>query len=339
MISTILPFSELLESVKIETGIENLRNLENKIKIMATDAEKKLGYNTALVLKKVTYEFDEVNYNGQDLWLPKDCWELSTIFDGTTEIDDDDYIVTGDYVYFRKDKEPDFPTVIYHAITHDGYGWPLMSRNHKDAITAYIVWKLITPKAFLSANRSDRALVKDYRQDWYDERDAAIGMDVMPGSTQQWEKLMSVWNSSDQQLAINEPCILHESEYALANKKECVLREIEKEINIYHWQFDDRTTNIGIASTIDQNYLDENAEKKTLEDFVPGITIGYNSIGRIAFAVQGSDNDEYNIYDILNSNVTNIVFDRYYNSVLKLDIFISKEFYSTSNIFFRFQKK
>lgn len=338
MISAALPHTELLESIKDHTGYTVLGNLTENLKRWATDAEKKLGYNTALVSKFVIYENDNVNFNGKDIWLPKDCWEFTTVYDGDCEMNNSDFWVTGDYLYFRKGKEPKSPMVIYEALTFDGFGWPLMSRNHKDAIVAYIVWMLYVPKAFQSGNRSERQLIKDYRQDWYDECDAAIGNDVTPGSDQEWRKLMSIWNGSMIELRLMDNCIIKESEYAQAAKKECVLREVEKTINVYHWQYPDTVSDIALAPTIGQTFLDT-VSKKTLEQLVIGTTIPYDNIGRIAFAIQGIEENEYELFDVLNQSVDSVVFNKHYNSTLKLHIYISKEFYSHSNIFFKFKKR
>lgn len=338
MISAALNHTELLESIKIETGYTNIRNLEEKIKILATDAEKKISYNTALVTKKIDYENDGVNFNGKDIWLPTDCWEFTNIYDGDSEMNTKDYWITGNYIYFRKGKEPVKPLVIYEALTFDGFGWPLMSRNHKDAITAYVVWKLFTPRAFQSGNRSDRALVKDFEQDWNDARDAAIGNDVTPGNDQEWASLMSIWNGSMLQLRRMDNCIIKESEYALQAKAECVLRKSQKMINVYTWQYPDTLSNINAAPSISQVFLDTTT-KDNLKTFLDGKTVAYNNIGRIGFAIQGVTEDEYEIYDILNRRVDNVVFNKYYNASLKLQVYISIEFYSHSNIFFRLKEK
>tara|TARA_A100000172_G_C3044260_1_gene111874 strand:- start:59429 stop:60448 length:1020 start_codon:yes stop_codon:yes gene_type:complete len=339
MISAALPHTELLESIKIETGYTNIRNLENKLKILATDAEKKLGYNSVMVTKKISYNNDGLNFDGKSIWLPTDCWEFTALYDDGVEIDLKSFYVRGNFIYFVKGKEPKSPTLVYEALTFDGHGWPLMSRNHKDAITAYIVWKLYVPKAFQSGNRSERLLAKDYEQDWNDERDAAIGNDVMPGSQQEWNQVMSTWSKNMLELSNSSDCILKECAYALEAKEECVLREVEKTMNVYTWQLPDTVTDIAIAPTIDLSYLSDNATKYPLADFLEGRTVAYNTIGRIAFAIEGISENEYEIFDTLNDSVDEVVFNKYYNESLKLHIYISKEFYSISNIFFKVKKR
>lgn len=339
MISTLLPHTEFLESLKDATDISNIRNLEEKIKRFVADAEWHIGYNTSLVYKFVAYENDGTNFNGKDLWLPKDCWELRNIFDGERELCRKDYHVTGNYVYFQKGREPKNPVIYYEALTFDGHGWPLMSRNHKEALVSYVTWKLIRPKAFLSGNRSDRALVNDYEDEWERRKLAARGEDVMPGSEQEMERAMATWNSSKLELAMGKGCIVHESKYAIEAKKDCVLRNVPKTVEVYHWQYDDLVTNISVAPSIDLNWLRENAEFETLAEMIQGKTIPYPNIGRIAFAIQGVDPGEYQIYDILNHRVDDNVFDFYYNPVLNMQVFISKEFYSISNIYFKFVKR
>jgi hypothetical protein len=249
-----------------------------------------------------------------------------------------DYWVAGNYIYFVKGKEPKRPILVYEALTFDGFGWPIMLRNHKSAITAYVVWKLYTPKAFQSGNRSERALIRDFEQDWLDERDAAIGNDVMPGNSQEWRSLMNIWNASTIELVQMENCILKESDYAIQAKAECVLRKSQLMVNVYYWQYDSTVLDIAQAPSISQVFLDTTT-KETLKTFLDGKTLSFNSIGRICFAIQGAKEDEYEIYDVLNQRVDNLVFNKYYNSVLKLQIYVSIEFYSYSNIFFKLKEK
>lgn len=105
---------------------------------------------------------------------------------------------------------------------------------------------------------------------------------------------------------------------------------------IYQWQFEnDLITDIDVAPAINQVYLESKALLNT-NQAENGINVQFNFRGRISFAVQGKGEDYYGIYDQFNQDITSIVFDKYYNEDLDVDIYISKEFYSPSTIYFKF---
>lgn len=103
---------------------------------------------------------------------------------------------------------------------------------------------------------------------------------------------------------------------------------------IYYWQFSDLTTNISIAPSINQVYLDS-VDVVSLEQALTGNTYGFNNLGRIAFAIPAGSENAYSIFDNFGVNVTAITFDTYYNTNLNIQIYISKEYYSPSNFYFK----
>lgn len=108
--------------------------------------------------------------------------------------------------------------------------------------------------------------------------------------------------------------------------------------NIYYWQ--ENGINIDIED-IFNNYNTSyflNKSFDTSSNFENiGKTINYEYIGRIFFYATNSDNKKYEFFDGLNNDVTDI-FDNVYISDENSTIFVSKDFYSISNVFFKIKK-
>jgi len=338
MNSGLVPFEEMLEDLKDQTGIKNTEPYLEKLRRLAFKAEREIGYSGAIVLKKVIYFKDNTNFDGQRIWLPQDYLEFRRADSAYGEINRRKYLVSGNYLHFTDGISRDSVAIFYYGLMSDGFGNPCITRNHQQAVVDYWKWRIKSPMAFMSNQRSDRALERDYEQDWKDSRDAAQGNDVWPENDQEWATLSVVGSMSSQQLMAYGCAIASEPLYALEAQSECSLREEEKMIDVYSWQYADTVSGIALAPGIALDWLAENTVKNTIESMVIGKTIGYSKIGRIAFAVQGGSEKEYEIFDVLGKRIDEIVFEYYRNDPLKLDIYISKEFYSHSNIFFKLKK-
>lgn len=340
MTSSILPFDELLENIQDDTGLKSLASQVEKIKRFIIRAERMIGYSGAIVKKKIKYDSTLNNFNGSKISIPTDLIKFSAIKDSNGPILNHEYYITKEMLVFtdptkvRKDI-----WLYYNGIMFDGFGNPIVTRDHGEAVQAFIVWKLFGAKAYLDPTRHARGTAKSYEQDWKDYRDAAQGDDAWPTTAEDWAMISLIGNMSSHEaqsllyLYDNLEC-----DIAMEMQSECVLKPEELMINVYDWQYGDTVSNIAIAQNIDQNYLDDIATKSPIADFNKGKTIAFNKIGRISFALQGAKNNEFRIYDILNQDITEVVFNNYYNDLLKLDIYISKEFYSHSNMFFKFIK-
>ena len=338
MNSALVPFDEFLEDLKDQTGIVNMTPLLEKIRRFVFKAEREIGYAGTVVLKKIPYENDGTNFDGTRIWLPKDWLEFYTILDDDGEVDLRSYIVSGNYLHFCDGKTRTKAELYYYGLMCDGFGNPLITRNHQQANVDYCKWRIKSPMAFMSNSRQDRILEKDYEQDWKDSRDASRGNDAWPSNEQDWAWLSTVGNMSAKDSMIYYIYNDVESMCALEAKTECSLREAAKTMRVFNWQYDSLTDDITLAPGIDISWLEANTSEATLATMVSGTTIPYDSIGRIAMAIQGGSEKEYQIFDILNGQIDDIVFDFYRNETLKLDIFISKEFYSHANIFLKLKE-
>lgn len=339
MNSTLIPHYEILENVKDDSGITNIAPYLEKIRRWIFRAEQDLGYNGTQVFKRIKFQKDTLNWNGRTLNLPSDCLQLNNIYIDKTRINNQDYRQYGNHVTFQVDHaDKSEIEVFYYGVMHDAEGNTCVPRHHNEAIISYILWKIFGAQAYLSPNRKSRNLVKSYEQDWRDNRDAAHGTEAFPMNEEDYEIFSTIRNFSTKDAMIYFPYGEYENETIMESKEDCVLKKEEQTINVYTWQFPDTLTNSTFAPNVSQEYLDEEATKHDFLTFKQGVIVPYNAIGRIAFAVQGGTEKQYGIYDTFNSNVTSLVFEQYYNPILKLDIYISKEFYSHSNIFFKIKE-
>ncbi len=106
---------------------------------------------------------------------------------------------------------------------------------------------------------------------------------------------------------------------------------------IYYWQYPTPAFQSSETSNVNQAFLDTKLFN-TIANFEQGILIPYTSIGRIGFAIKPATVEQYRIYDILDQDITDVVFDKEYNNSLNTTIYVSKEYYSYSNMLFTIKK-
>ena len=124
-----------------------------------------------------------------------------------------------------------------------------------------------------------------------------------------------------------------------ADKTDCNNIPNVSKYNIYYWQEEDLNTTIEdiIPLTYNNGYF-VNKSSDTYDNFENiGKTISYSNIGRICFYATESDNKSFIVTDILNNDITNI-FDIIYLADSNATLFVSKNFYSYGNIFFKFKQ-
>lgn len=128
------------------------------------------------------------------------------------------------------------------------------------------------------------------------------------------------------------------NKFIQAEKTDCNTIPEQPIINkIYYWQEESYLTTIDdiIPLTYGENYF-TNKLYDTYSNFENiGKTINYEFLGRICFYATESNDYKFIITDILNNDVTDI-FDIIYLSDSNDTLFISKDFYTSSDIFFKF---
>ena len=125
-----------------------------------------------------------------------------------------------------------------------------------------------------------------------------------------------------------------------AEKTDCNTIPIQPKVTkIYYWQEQNYLTTIDdILLQIPNVGYFTNKLFDTYSNFENiGKTINYNYLGRLCFYATESDNKNFIITDVLNNDVTD-VFDTNYSSTLNNTLFVSKDFYTPSDIFFKLKQ-
>ena len=124
-----------------------------------------------------------------------------------------------------------------------------------------------------------------------------------------------------------------------AEKDDCnTIPTQPKVTKIYYWQEQSYLTTITdiIPLLTSTNYFTNKLFESYSNFENIGKTINYPYLGRICFYATESDNKNFIITDVLNNDVTD-VFDTNYSSTLNNTLFVSKDFYTPSDIFFKFK--
>ena len=125
-----------------------------------------------------------------------------------------------------------------------------------------------------------------------------------------------------------------------AEKTDCNTIPIQPKVTkIYYWQEQSYLTTITdiIPLLTSTNYFTNKLFESYSNFENIGKTINYPYLGRICFYATESDNKNFIITDVLNNDVTD-VFDTNYSSTLNNTLFVSKDFYTPSDIFFKLKQ-
>lgn len=318
MISGVVPFYSIIESVKDETGIQNLRPYYDKIRRLIFRGERKIGYGGSVKLKKKSYDTS----NGKYFKYPEDFIEIEGIGSCCEEIPKNEIQLKEEGFCLRKKREK--VVLLYWGLSVDEEGFPIVTRNHEEAIIAYIVWKLYSARVFLGLGNFN--LKKDYEQAFNSEVGEARGNDAFP-TIEEYAEASEI-NSMDRRLLFKfNPLRYNFCDECLDD--DCDEEEPVQDPSIYHWQEEgpDRTINSIIMdyNTSKETYF-SSKENNSVEEFNNGLDLTYSSIGRIAFGIVTTDTPNWKIFDILNNDVTH-VFDTYHDLTTNVLFFVSKMMY------------
>jgi len=263
MISGIVPFEEIVQSVKDETSIENMRPLYEKIKRLIFRAEKDIGYGGSVDLMKHTYVIAGVtsidpNF-GKFFKFPQDLIELEGIGQDCCPIVENKYRPTSEGIRF-KEKQTKDTVLLYWGLKTDDQGYPMVTQNHVEAVIAFIVWKLYTSRVFLGIGNMNAK--KDYESVYTTECLAARGDDAFP-TLEQWNALGQL-SYTDRRTLIDQPvhsydyCAEYEDE---SNEETPTVPPGDR--NVYYWVHDSITDNIDqIVPIVNPTYISSKNFKK-----------------------------------------------------------------------------
>ena len=125
-----------------------------------------------------------------------------------------------------------------------------------------------------------------------------------------------------------------------AEKTDCNTIPIQPKVTkIYYWQEQSYLTTITdiIPLLTSTNYFTNKLFESYSNFENIGKTINYPYLGRICFYATESDNKNFIITDVLNNDVTD-VFDIIYLPNSNDTLFVSKDFYTPSDIFFKLKQ-
>lgn len=110
-------------------------------------------------------------------------------------------------------------------------------------------------------------------------------------------------------------------------------------MKVYFWQQDlnSQETIEDIDFNLTQELLYTHSYK-TIDLFLQGVIVPFNSLGKIVFVVNNTLDLDYQIEDFLGNDITDM-FEKIYNVGLNSTIFLSRSPYSTSDIYFKFKQK
>lgn len=113
---------------------------------------------------------------------------------------------------------------------------------------------------------------------------------------------------------------------------------IETNIEIFSFQFDSLTLNIDNIDLLTEEYINNNTIKYSEDDAKSGITYNFSTRGRFGFIITGVQENEISIIDVLNNDVTS-TFDTSYDADNEIQYYVSREYITPSNIYYKIFKQ
>lgn len=184
MLSGIVLFDEVIESIKDATGIENMRPLYDRVRRFIFTVENDIGPGGVIVVKNRQYNKNDGMYDGKTLVLPMDFMHESgygALTDGR---------VYGN-IYQLYNDGPDQIDFRYLGYALDEFGNPFTTRNRLDAVVAYAVYRLYSSRVFTKQGSAN--MYKMYQQEYYDAVLQARGNDAFP-TEEEWSELGATKN-------------------------------------------------------------------------------------------------------------------------------------------------
>lgn len=336
MYSNIVPFENIIDAVFDETHIANLRNLYPTIRRLIYRIERDIGFGYGLLIKKIPYSIESGTILENRLKLPEDLIYIEAL--GTCEngLCPGMYIHQGTYLFLCAEANIESFDLVYYTMLQDGEGNPAITENHFDCIVAGIIYYLAKPKKW---NREMGLQDLSYYEKYYFDRiGEAIGNDVMPTTEEEWSQIAGHLKMSYRDMLIyDNKSKCYKCVPSVTNTEVVLPGPDDSDDIVYHWQYDNLESDINDTILIDQAFLDLQS-KEAISIFLKGITISYTNIGRIALAIANIEIDTYQIRDAFETDITSLVFDTYYNNVLRIQYYVSKDIYSYGSIYYKFVK-
>ena len=327
-------FDNLIAAVQDETGITNLRNHLPMVRRLVNRAENEINpYGTLLIKKKMIHYVGNGTFDGRSIKKPEDFVSIDEVGCCEDGLCKGSYYETVSHIVLCDGKKRTKIVWTYWAMQHDGNGNPIISINHIEALVAFITLKLYSQRMFI--NKGNANLFVEYKREWENRCMESRGEDFMPGTDQlDWVFQVNKWAS------------LHFENYTTYDRclscHSCLITEeepMEPQIgtNVYYWQLTNTSDKIQqVIPLINTSFFDT-VPFQNITTFESGYIVSYSAIGRICFAIRESNLALYSISDSLDNDVTD-EFEKVYLPEHKTILFVSKNYYSHSNIYFKFKK-
>ena len=336
MYSNLIPFSDIVDSIKDATGINNLRNRLPQVRRLVNRIQSEIGYGGSMLLKKVNYCTEDgtigVDASGlHKIKLPQDLVKIESVGTCYFGVCPEKYNIQGNYIFF-KGVVTEF-TLVYYALICDGEGNPTVTENHFEAVISGLEYFMYKQKIW---NKEGNANYLAYLDKYYQDRiGEARGNDVFPNTAKDWEKLGVKLRMSQRDLLIYDSYEACYNGLPTSTNNEIIDGDNDRSDDmVYNWQYDDLVSDISLAPTYDSVFLNLQ-DVDPIDVWINGTVINYTSVGRIAFAISNIPEDYYQIIDVFETDITSTIFDTYYDSVNSVQYYISKEYYSHGNIYFK----
>lgn len=327
MHSGAVSFEEIVSSVKDETGIVNMRPYYDKLRRFIFRAERDIGYGGSVVLKKLVFK-KGINFDGKYFKFPDDYLELEGVGQCSGRFRDCDINIVTEGVRLRTVQQT--CTLLYWALACDGYGNPITTRNHEDAVIAYCVWKMYAPKRFNDQGNANSVFA--YKQEWISECLSARGDDAFP-TLEQWNEIALV-SYADRRGLLQQPTASYNYCDDMINSDCEIIDDITK---VFFWQLQSISEDLdSVKADFSQMYL-ESKPFMSLPVFEQGFVVNYETVGKICFAVQKTQSTDWQITDFLNNDLTD-QFQSFYDDLTKTAVFVSNNNYNYGSIYFKFKK-
>lgn len=327
MKSGIVPFHEIIEHIKDATGIKNLRPSYDMVRRFIFKVEEDIGAGGMMIRKKKTYTLD-TNYSGKFIVLPEDF--VREYFLGSlTNLD----IVGNILTLTCEMQDLESIDLDYVGFILDNEGNPFTNRNSLEAIIQYFLYRTYSAKLYLNQKGVSHRLYKDYQAEYEDEVLNARGKIVYP-SEEEYRTIGQTLKMSTIELIAQENCETGIFEELIVCDETVSVGTPEPETTlVYYWQYDSLTADITDIQALTQDTL-EAKDSDTIAIFTEGKSIEYSAVGRIAFAIQVSTEDQYKIYDLLDNDIT-AQFNTNYDSTLEIMGYISIDNVAHGTVLFK----
>lgn len=320
--SGIYSFHKIIESIREETGIQNLSNEIFSIRKMIYDAVFDINpWGTMLVKKTMLFYKGNGNFDGRNIKKPSDFVMVDRDQQGLHE--------TISHFMICDQKVRDKVEFTYWGLQCDGEGNPVVSNNHAPAVVAYIVWKMYSPKVFMGEGSAQ--MRREYKMEYETLALAARGHDAFPTETalrnMRRYSMMSMLDM-DYSLAVDR-CI----------KTSCIPvtdDNIKPMTNkAWYWQFNSVSQNIESADEVTDSFLENNATQLEFTSLLNGQNFNQPYVGRLGFVIEGVEFGTVSMIDVLGAD-TRSAFNHFYDFDKKRLVIVSKNAISQSSIFLKF---